>query len=211
MKFLLLIALLLLTIGAGKVARKSGMQQRSAPPPSNQTPPPARSRWYRRVAFAATWMLGLATLAEAPVTLFGGPPWWTSPEIEPSKYDAVSAFYIPFLVSNPSILFPLTDTHFACLLNFIEFENGGTVDHSLSETGVLVTIAPGAKDVPFRCTFLELLGLGNRKVVQASFGILVGYTIRLPFWQMHFMKYFGPFVWDTTLRPPAWRKENMLR
>jgi len=169
-------------------------------PPS---PRPIRSKFLRRVGrgvSAGVVLLGLI----ASVDQIWGPPWPTQLDFDPGPPDASLPFDVPFTVRNRSTVFDATAVQLGCLLEKVEFRNGGRlIDDLVVGTGP-TEIARGDQR-PFRCWF----PFEPQQVKVAVMRIIASYDHhRLFGWRTQMRS--EPFVWDTKATPARWVKGNPI-
>jgi hypothetical protein len=146
--------------------------------------------------------------------LGGGPPWPTSPKIDPGAPAYSPAFSIPFEVRNPSSLFYMHRTIFECEMENIKTNQGRVI--SVLNTQIASTrdtaIAPKAAR-PFTCLFPLTLAPGEA-IVAARLSIMAQWHSEIPllgWWVPSWEPTIGPFYWHNDLNPPRWiRGEPLL-
>ncbi len=191
MRFILLLVLLFLTVGTDRLARPQTPPAQSQPPRPSSLQRLTHSHWYRASLRALEIVLGLATLAQVVIAIWG-PFWPTAPRTEPSGLQSTETFSIPFFVSNDSIIFPIYDAKFYCNLYFIVFDTSSTLENVSAGTAQR-TIAAGTKNLPLLCgTARHFPGT----VVGGKISIGVEYKRKFLGWTWPLWNVDGPFIWD---------------
>jgi hypothetical protein len=137
--------------------------------------------------------------------LAGGPPWPTTPEIDPGPPDNSQAFDVPFMISNRSAVFDDFVTAIYCVMADVELENGGKLrDVPIQASGQTIILHSSTR--PFTCWF----PVSPKNVKSATMWISISYKFRfLREWTPDAVA--EPFTWDTRANPPRWLKNPINR
>jgi hypothetical protein len=104
-----------------------------------------RTRWARRLVRAAKFVgwacagvvglvAGVVGLLAGVYQLAGGPPWPTSPEVEPGLPSDSYPFAVPFVVHNKSALFSINHPDTTCIIVKTETEQHIIINSVTSST-----------------------------------------------------------------------------
>lgn len=103
--------LVLLTVVAGGQAQRQPIEAQRPSPPESLWRRLAKSRLYRFLAFLVAFLLGIGTIVQTLIALWG-PFWPTLPDMKSIGDD----FALPSLVDNTNQWFDITHIEFKCFL-----------------------------------------------------------------------------------------------
>jgi hypothetical protein len=190
----------------------TGEKLPDAAPASPASAKQRRTPWLRilEVVFG-TLVLGAITLAASAYQLSGGPPWPTSPQIEPGMPAYSPTFSIPFEVRNPSSWFSMHRAILECEMKDLKTSGGRTIpvlNTRIALSGDTAIDPLGSR--PFQCLFPVLTP--GETVVGAKLSIMAQWHISLfGWWVPSWEPTIGPFNWRSDLKPPRWIKGEPLR
>jgi hypothetical protein len=182
------------------------------------TPPGGRARSLRRLT---QWVIGSSLLGSplailAFVNAVWGPPWPKEPSFSPGSPSFSSALDVPFIVTNKSSLFDLSNLTIECrLLNFRAEGRDGSViaggNSSIAARGVN-PILRHLSSGPFVCPLRGLMGAGRAdaadRVVKARIQFISEYD-GLVWGRARVMS--STFSLNTSTIPPQWMPGDPLR
>jgi hypothetical protein len=147
----LLLVLLLLTVGTGRAAWKPVAQASLEPTQSNRRRKLAENRWYRFAAKVTSCVLGVASLSQLAIAVWG-PFWPTPPAIsaENNTGDG-SSETLPFKITNRSALFKIKDTKPICVVDLIYFMDADRKTGILRDTAYSEGAIAIDPDVAYYC------------------------------------------------------------
>jgi hypothetical protein len=149
-------------------------QPRQASPQRPSREPLNRHRLVR----AAKWLLSILVAVVGVVAsvdgIFGGPPWPADPEVHPRDTLDSSSLILPFLVTNPSILFGM-DAKFTCGIDLVYAKDATGVNFFVADAAFANgTYSLGPREtVNFPCDASRLLQVKN----DGSLGLLGSSTV----------------------------------
>lgn len=128
---------------------------------------PSRGPLHRhRLVRAAKWLLGTLVAVVGVVAgvyqIGGGPPWPADPEIHPRDTSDSSSLILPFLVTNPSILFGM-DVNFTCGIDLVYAKDATGTDLLVADAAFangVYSLGP-RETVNFPCDASRLLQVKN--------------------------------------------------
>jgi hypothetical protein len=142
--------------------RRGRRKIRSAPPHSQQLQSSPQKYW--RPSEFAQLIVGSPLAIVAFIYAIWGPLWPTQPSFFPGSPSFSSAFDVPFIVTNKSVLFSLSNLTITCqLLNFRAEGHDGSViqgtNSKISARDVNPTLGR-LGSAPFICPLRGLMGVG---------------------------------------------------
>jgi hypothetical protein len=193
-------------------------------PTSTPAASPARMR--DRLRLAAKVIPGfLVTLIGLIASIYGiwGAPWPTKPRFSPGLPSFGSSFDIPFIVTNKSAFFALSNLTVTCvLLRFrAEGANGAQVrvaDGLTFDTAPKI-LASGANRIestesrPYTCPLRGLMRVDNADAADAISEAQIGFISEYdsPLWWGQQQAKDGPFTLITTTVPRQWERGAPLK
>lgn len=166
-------------------------------------------QWLRYVlAFFLAAAGAIATFYQ----LTGGPPWPTPPSFAPGGTSYASQFDVPFVVTNPSSLFSISNLHISCEVSFdAQGTDGGRI---LTDPESFVSIQGEGlnpellshSSATFTCPFRGFAAVdgtdAGARLLRAKIYFIAEYNVA--FWGTERMQ-SQVFQLDTETNPPEWQ------
>jgi hypothetical protein len=176
-------------------------RERAARPRTSRLEQFRHTRWFR----AGEWALGAVGVA---MTLVGGiygifgPIWPTEPTFVPGAPSFGSALYVPFIVTNKSILFPIKKMQIFCSAYRIDVGGFSFRGFAFTVPGY-ANLAP-AESRSYTCAFNQAARGFEKEIVSvATIALETEYDSILP-WKSRVRTTSGKFTLNTKTSPPQW-------
>jgi hypothetical protein len=173
MKFLLLLATLILSLAIEIERRKTRSPKATTPLPRPTQTYLQRFRQtksYRRWIRFGQLVLGLSALGQA-IVAFWGPFWPTPPKIEFHDTIDASSFVLPFRITNQSVLFSQNKILISCIIDLVDLvdgEGGFARFAGLAFVPPPISIGPTGV-INYKCDAAEYIKVKNDGSIEIGF------------------------------------------
>ena len=162
---------------------------------------------HQHILRTVEWILGLPLALLVAIYTILGPPWPKEPTFFPSSPSFGSPFNVPYIVTNKSILFRISNLSIVCKIAYARTLQGDTIARVNVKSTEINNLQPGQTS-SYTCLFNKMITLSRpppyqTKYVQAEIRFASEYDSPWPF-QPRIKIVSDPFTLNSATEPPQW-------